>query len=227
LTIIETTIEPDAVSVPTSSMVGKGSYIAMASGRALMAQRNPDGSIRVYAAVTVPDDWVSVSEYSWSDIGGFKQKILEQYFKDWAENVKSLVVESGQNEVRFWPLYDTPKPSEGGQWEIDKCITLIGDAAHVMPPWTGRGVNMALLDGLELGNKLREVLYREHVSKEEMPALLAQAMRDYEKDMWARMQKEKIANRRSQELMFSVNSPKTFQEMMKNGLEVWPVLSTI
>ena len=47
-------------------------------------------------------------------------------------------------------------------WEAKGNITLIGDAAHVMPPYAGEGVNMAMKDALELcecftGNKYTDL----------------------------------------------------------------------
>ena len=158
MTIIETSIDPTQVGCQTASIVGKGSYIALGSRRALMAQRNSDGSIRVYIALTVSESWANTSGLELVDVGVTKEKILDDYFEDWSPNIKSLVVESGLHEMRLWPLYDTPKPSEGGRWLNNVGITLIGDAAHVMPPWTGRGANMAMLDGLVLGKQIGQAL---------------------------------------------------------------------
>lgn len=49
------------------------------------------------------------------------------------------------------PQYSMPVDQH---WEAKPNITLLGDAAHVMPPYAGEGVNMAMLDALELSECL-------------------------------------------------------------------------
>ena len=39
-------------------------------------------------------------------------------------------------------------------WEALPNLTMLGDAAHLMPPYAGEGVNMAMLDALELSDCL-------------------------------------------------------------------------
>lgn len=61
-------------------------------------------------------------------------------------------------------------------WEAKPTITLIGDAAHLMPPFAGEGVNMAMLDAVQLSENLTSEKFTD----------LKSAIADYEKQMFAR-----------------------------------------
>ncbi|MDE1178159.1 MAG: FAD-dependent monooxygenase [Edaphobacter sp.] len=62
------------------------------------------------------------------------------------------------------------------RWDSKPNATLIGDAAHVMPPYAGEGVNMAMLDALVLSRALLSATD------------IASAIASYEAEMFARMQ---------------------------------------
>ena len=66
-------------------------------------------------------------------------------FKGWSDRWDPLFREAISTVWR--PLLVCPADQ---YWEPKPNVTLIGDAAHVMPPYAGEGVNMAMLDALTL-----------------------------------------------------------------------------
>lgn len=78
-----------------------------------------------------------------------RQQVLEwfqQRFSDWDPLWQELFK---TDEVYFVPrpMYHYPLDQ---QWIAMDNATMIGDAAHRMPPYAGEGVNMAMLDAVEL-----------------------------------------------------------------------------
>ncbi|MNY59653.1 3-hydroxybenzoate 6-hydroxylase [compost metagenome] len=57
------------------------------------------------------------------------------------------------NELHF-----IPRPqyyfSQNQSWETQDNVTIIGDAAHRMPPFAGKGANLAMFDAVELSDFL-------------------------------------------------------------------------
>jgi len=76
----------------------------------------------------------------------------------------------------FRPFYCMPLDQV---WAAQDNITMIGDAAHLMPPYAGEGVNMAMLDALELSEALTGDIFADSLS----------AITYYEKQMLQRFVK--------------------------------------
>lgn len=96
---------------------------------------------------------------------------LLKRFSDWNILYKQLI----QSTSSFY-MWQTRKMPMNKPWKINRPlpITLIGDAAHVMPPFAGHGVNIGLKDALILSENLIQGKYK----------IIEDAIRDYEKKMF-------------------------------------------
>jgi len=71
------------------------------------------------------------------------------------------------------PLYGFPADQT---WQTKPGVTLLGDAAHLMPPFAAQGANMAMLDAVELYECLTSKSF----------ASMTEAIRSYERNMLRR-----------------------------------------
>jgi 2-polyprenyl-6-methoxyphenol hydroxylase-like FAD-dependent oxidoreductase len=151
VTVIELGIDDiDATYPSLSELVGHGNMAAYGDAKALMAQRNAEAHVRVYAAMRVPEDWPA-RYFDFSNPHDVRDKLLNLY-PGWAPPLLDLIRFSSDHLQRL-PLYALPV---GHRWTNRKGITLLGDAAHVMPPYGGNGVNNAMRDAAELARLLYE-----------------------------------------------------------------------
>lgn len=129
-----------------SNYVGEGSCSMFDENRAVMAQRNGNDSVKIYVGLRKGESWSEECGIDWSDKANARQELIKQYFNDCHDNIKSMITES-TDELIVRPLYMLPI---GISWPHRKGITLIGDAAHLMTPFAGAGVNLALFDAWKL-----------------------------------------------------------------------------
>jgi len=133
-----------------SEYVGKGNCFMFDEGRALLSQRNGNGSVRAYASVRKPETWVEDCGIDWTDHAAARQAIVTNHFNDCGEDIKKIILES-DDELIPRKLYMLPV---GIKWDSKPGVTLIGDSAHLMTPFAGVGVNVAMADALELARAL-------------------------------------------------------------------------
>ncbi|MGW0074789.1 FAD-dependent oxidoreductase [Streptomyces cellulosae] len=127
-----------------AELVGQGSAAAADGERGLFAQRNDGDHVRVYVIQRGPADWITAAGLEPQDTGRIRALLLER-FRDWSPRMRRLV---GDNDGAYVdrPIHALPA---GHTWQHSPSVTLLGDAAHLMPP-LGVGVNLALLDACEL-----------------------------------------------------------------------------
>jgi len=77
--------------------------------------------------------------------------MLRERFGDWAPPVREVLSAVTDDETGFFPHYRHRVPRTWGSGQI----TVIGDAAHSMPPTRAQGANQALEDAWALAAALR------------------------------------------------------------------------
>lgn len=128
------------------ALTGHGKMFAAGDNRLLIAQRNGAGHIRGYAGLRVPE--ATVQAWQALPIEEVRGLVLAE-FAGWSPELQALIAEGDALAIR--PMVALPI---GHRWETRQGVTLLGDAAHVMSPFSGEGVNLALADAADLAEAL-------------------------------------------------------------------------
>ncbi|KAI9640600.1 hypothetical protein NHQ30_010899 [Ciborinia camelliae] len=160
-----------------SAYVGNGTFFMFDEGRSLICQRNGYDGIRVYAGLRQPKSWIKDCGIDWDDPIEARKQLTEQYFRDVHDDLKRLISEASDSFL-VRPLYMLPV---GFQWPSRPGVTLLGDAAHLMTPFAGVGVNVALTDAMLLAHALSK---QKNSFETDMKGSLKQAIEEYEQQMF-------------------------------------------
>ncbi|TBL74683.1 FAD-dependent monooxygenase [Paenibacillus thalictri] len=146
LSMIEINVLNAAAAHPELAVFnGRGKMFALDDHKGILAQLNGDGRIRVYLSFEKERGWLDQCGIPFDQPEEAKRQLLELY-GDWDESLK-LYIRSADGDMLPRRIYMLPV---GLRWSRKPGVTLIGDAAHLMSPFAGEGVNMAMLDALEL-----------------------------------------------------------------------------
>ncbi|MFI9080067.1 FAD-dependent oxidoreductase [Streptomyces sioyaensis] len=145
--LIETYLFDGDTRHPASARaVGDGSLFALAPGKGISAHREPDGVLHTYVTLIKSQEWIDAIDFT--DAGAAMARVAAE-FHDWAPELTALITAGETDPV---PRTINALPIEH-RWDRVPGVTLLGDAAHLMPP-SGEGANLAMYDGAELGNAL-------------------------------------------------------------------------
>ncbi|MEW6768298.1 MAG: FAD-dependent monooxygenase [Pseudomonadota bacterium] len=128
------------------ALVGAGKMFAVGDNRVLIGQRNGHHHIRGYAGLRIAEN--TAREWT-AQTPDRIRALLHEAFGGWASSLTYMIAQGDIIGVR--PLYAL---LIGCSWQSRPGITLLGDAAHLMSPFSGEGVNLALADAADLADAL-------------------------------------------------------------------------
>jgi len=152
-------------------MLRGGKLMAFGDRKNLLMGSKENGDITYYISFKADEQWVRENGLDYSNSAQMLEWFRNTYTA-WSPLWHELLNNAATPFIPR-PIYCMPLDQS---WEAVGNATIIGDAAHVMPPFAGEGVNMAMLDALELAECLTS---GKHIS-------LVNAISSYETGMCAR-----------------------------------------
>jgi 2-polyprenyl-6-methoxyphenol hydroxylase-like FAD-dependent oxidoreductase len=126
--------------------VGSGAMLALAPGKGIVAHREPEDILHTYVELNRPAEWIAGIDFT--DAAAATARVAAE-FEGWAPELTALITD-GETAPVPRPIYALPN---GHRWDRVPGVTLLGDAAHLMPP-SGEGANLAMFDGAEVGKAI-------------------------------------------------------------------------
>jgi 2-polyprenyl-6-methoxyphenol hydroxylase-like FAD-dependent oxidoreductase len=146
-TFIETYLyDADQRHPATAEAVGDGAMYALTPGKGIVAHREAGNILHTYVQLLRPAEWVAGLDFT--DTGAATARVAAE-FDGWTPELTALITD-GETAPVPRTIYTLP---DGHRWDRGPGVTLLGDAAHLMPP-AGEGANLAMLDGAELGQAI-------------------------------------------------------------------------
>ncbi|KAA9151680.1 FAD-dependent monooxygenase [Amycolatopsis acidicola] len=184
-----------------AAMVGRGNYWVLGDGKSLAAQRNGDGRVRIGLCFqNTGADWFATTAIPFDDPAAARARLIE-LFDGWDPRFTALIAAA---DDRIVPRQLSTLPI-GLTWPSQPDVTLVGDAAHLMPP-VGEGANMALLDGAGLALALA-------AHPDDFPC----AIKEYEREMFERTSAAARMSARIQELLMAPDAGRRMLEFFQPG----------
>jgi 2-polyprenyl-6-methoxyphenol hydroxylase-like FAD-dependent oxidoreductase len=150
LTAIEGAVYNAAKASPQiHRLLNGGKIFAISDEKTLIVGAKGDGSLVFYPGFKTNENWVKECGIDFAD----KTQVLAWFKKEYAgwDKLWDELFENATGPFFPRPQYCMPLDQT---WEALPNLTILGDAAHLMPPYAGEGVNMAMLDALELSQCL-------------------------------------------------------------------------
>lgn len=202
ITMLEGNIYESEKTAPhMHSLLNGGKIMAFGNEKNILMGQKGGGALGFYVSFKTDENWSVNSGLDYAD----KEQILE-WFKNAYPEWSTVWHELLENvSVPFIPRLINCIPLDQA-WEALPNVTIIGDAAHVMPPFAGEGANMAMLDALELSECLTSDKYK----------TILEAISLYESNMRERASEAAKESLENGEKMHSKDALKTMLEFFNH-----------
>lgn len=146
ITAIEGTVYHAETAAPAIyRLLCGGKIFALDDEKTLIVSAKGDGSLSFYTGGKTNEHWFRTVGVDFNDRGQLLAW-FRQEFAGW-DDIWLELFEQAALPLIPRPQYCMPLDQ---RWDTLPNLTMLGDAAHLMPPYAGEGVNMAMLDALEL-----------------------------------------------------------------------------
>jgi len=150
VTVVEGAVYDSENALPNiHKLLNGGKIFALGDKKTLIVSSKGDGSLNFYVSFNTGEFWVHESGIDFTD----KAQVFTWFKKEYAGwgDVWDELFRNASIAFIPRPQYCMPFDQD---WETLPNLTMLGDAAHLMPPFAGEGVNMAMLDAVELAECL-------------------------------------------------------------------------
>jgi len=203
-TFIETYLyDADERHSAAAKVVGSGAMFALAPGKGIVVHREAGAVLHTYVELNRPVEWVAGIDFT--DTAVATARVAAE-FDGWAPELTALITD-GDTPPMPRILYALPT---GHRWDRVPGVTLLGDAAHLMPP-SGDGANLAMFDGAELGRVLAA-----------HPGAFEAALSAYEEAMFVRSESTAVDAHEVLDLCLGDRAPYGFVDFFAGAREREP-----
>ncbi len=172
------------------AMVQRGTLFAVGNGKSIIVQEKGNGSLEFYCSIGATPEGQVAAAIDFSDRKAVVRQ-LEDDYSGWHPAFYELFASAAAFIPR--PVYATPATQH---WKTQPNLTLVGDAAHVIPSFASAGVNMAMLDACELAGQLTNGRHKS----------IGAAINAYEQEMLARTARVQLEVRDSEHIFHAHTS---------------------